>query len=156
LKFTNVFSAAACLAATAAPALAGQRIANELNKCEGVGPAFIVTVHGIEAGQGLMRVQSYRATQSDWLKSGRWLKRIEVPASAAKMRFCLPIDTPGSYAIAVRHDLNGNGKTDIFGDGGGMSNNPSISIWNLGKPGYKKVGIFVNGLTPISIEMKYR
>ena len=57
----------------------------------------------------------------------------------------------------MRHDKNGNGKTDISSDGGGMSNNPSINIFNLGKPSYKKVGFDVGDkIEKISIRMRYR
>jgi uncharacterized protein (DUF2141 family) len=57
----------------------------------------------------------------------------------------------------VRHDVNNNGKTDLSTDGGAMSNNPSLNIWNLGKPSYKKVGFDVGrGVESISITMRYR
>ncbi|MCU0948923.1 MAG: DUF2141 domain-containing protein, partial [Porphyrobacter sp.] len=50
----------------------------------------------------------------------------------------------------------GNGKTDISKDGGGMSNNPSINIFNLGKPKYTKVGVAVGDeVKSIRIQMKY-
>jgi uncharacterized protein (DUF2141 family) len=137
------------------PALAGDRISNDRAACREQGPAIIATVQGIKSASGTIRVQSYRATKRDWLKKGRWLKRIEEPAQAGTMTFCIPVDAPGDYAVAVRHDRNDNGKTDITKDGGGMSNNPSISIWNLGKPSYKKVGVQVSLPTRISIQMKY-
>lgn len=137
------------------PALAGETIRNDMKRCTVDGLSVLATVQGIKRTQGTIRIQIYRATKSDWLKKGRWLKRIDVPAGKKTMRFCMPVDVPGRYAIAVRHDLNANGKTDIFTDGGGMSNNPSISIWNLGKPSYKKVAFGVNGGTEIRIEMKY-
>jgi uncharacterized protein (DUF2141 family) len=44
------------------------------------------------------------------------------------MTFCIPVDVRGEYAVEVRHDRNDNGKTNIAQDGGGMSDNPSISI----------------------------
>jgi uncharacterized protein (DUF2141 family) len=62
----------------------------------------------------------------------------------------------GSYGIAVRHDLDGDGETDLMSDGGGMSNNPSINIFNLGKPSYKKTAFTVdNGVKSIRIQMRY-
>lgn len=116
----------------------------------------MVTVDGVKASQGKLRVQTYRAKSDEWLKSGKWLARIEVPAKAGSMTFCLPVPSDGDYAVAVRHDLNGNGKTDLSSDGGAMSNNPSINIFNLGKPSYTKVGVPVNGnVKSIRIQMKY-
>ena len=146
--------------ALAAPVQAQYRqtISDNPAKCAaGAGPAVRVTVTGIKESKGTMRVQSYRGTQQDWLEKGKWINRIEAPARAGSMTFCMPVPAPGTYGIAVRHDINGNGKTDIFADGGAMSNNPSINIWNLGKPSYKKTAFKVgNGVESITIAMRYR
>lgn len=143
----------------AVPAMAQykQEIRNDLRRCSaGEGPAVMVTVDGITSGSGLMRVQTYRGTAADWLQHGRWLSRVEVPARTGSMTFCLPVPSEGTYAVAVRHDVNGNGKTDIRTDGGGMSNNPSINIFNLGKPSVSKTAFTVGkGVKSIRITMKY-
>jgi len=142
-----------------APALAQYRneIRNDMGRCNaGDGPAMLVTVEGVKSSTGTIRIQTYRATPAEWLSKGKWLTRIEVPAHAGRMSFCLPVPAPGTYGVAVRHDANGNGETDIRTDGGGMSNNPSINIFNLGKPSYTRVGVPVtNGVRPIRIQMKY-
>lgn len=134
------------------------KIANDASECAaGAGSAVRVTITGIKEARGTIRVQSYRATKADWLAKGKWINRIEVPAKAGTMSFCLPVPGPGSYAIASRHDLNGNGKTDLLGDGGAMSNNPSVNIFNLGKPSVGKAAFEVgDGVKSISIEMRYR
>ncbi len=158
-------SAAATLGAAliasgfAAPASAQyrQKISNDMGKCaSGAGPAVRVTISGVKSSSGRVRVQSYRGTKADWLEKGRWINRIEAPARAGTMTFCMPVPAAGTYGIAVRHDVNGNGKTEIREDGGAMSNNPSINIFNLGKPSYKKTAFNVgNGVTSISINMRY-
>lgn len=134
-----------------------QTISNNLSKCEsGAGPAVRVTVQNIKSASGKVRVQIYRGTKEDWLESGRWLNRIEVPARAGNMTFCLPVPAAGTYAVAARHDVNGNGKTDLRTDGGGMSNNPSINVFNLGKPSYTRTRFDVgDGVSSISINMRY-
>ena len=72
------------------------------------------------------------------------------------MKVCMPLPGPGTYGIVVRHDVNANGKTDITKDGGGMSNNPSINILNLGKPSYTKTRFNVgNGPVYKTITMRY-
>ncbi|WP_336985359.1 DUF2141 domain-containing protein [Altererythrobacter aquiaggeris] len=134
-----------------------QKISNDMSKCRGSGPAVKVTVTGVKSGSGTMRVQLYRATKSEWLEKGRWLNRIETPARAGTMTFCLPAPSAGTYGVAVRHDLNGDRKTDIFSDGGAISNNPSINILNLGKPNYKKAAFAVgNTVESINVRMRYR
>lgn len=151
------------LAALAAMAFTGSaqavvKIGNDMGRCSaGKGPSVLVTIRGLKSSTGKVRVQSYRATKAEWLKKGRGLTRIETKARAGTMSFCMPFSKVGNYAIAVRHDKNNNGKTDIFSDGGGMSNNPSINIFNLGKPSVKKVAFYVgSNVKRITINMKYR
>lgn len=150
---------AGLVAAAVVPASAAQQreISNDLDACRsGSGPALLVSVNGVKASSGKMRVQTYRATRDDWMEKGRWISRIETAAKAGTMTFCLPVPETGTYGVAIRHDVNGNGKTDLGQDGGGISNNPSINIFNLGKPSYTKVGVAVGReVKSISIQMKY-
>ena len=151
-------AAGALVAAMAMPLAASPReISNDLSRCgAGSGAALLVTIADVKAAKGRIRVQTYRATRAEWLEGGQWINRIEIPAKAGTMTFCLPVPEAGTYGVAVRHDINANGKTDISEDGGGMSNNPSINIFNLGKPSYKKVGVAVGNETKsIRIQMKY-
>jgi uncharacterized protein (DUF2141 family) len=156
-----VFALAGASLALAVPATATaqyrNRVANEPADCRaGAGPAVKVEINGITPAKGVLRVQIYRGTAADWLQKGRWLNRIEVPARGGSATVCLPVPGPGTYGVAVRHDVNGNGETDLRTDGGGMSNNPSISILNLGKPSYKQTAFAVgDGIKTISIQMRY-
>ena len=139
---------------------AQQEITNDLGRCaaDSPGSAVLVDVSNFEKAGGTIRVQSYPATKSAWLEKGQWLNRIEMPARPASglMQFCMPVPGPGRYAIAVRHDRNNNGKTDISADGGGFSNNPKASIFNLGKPGVEKAAFAAGpGVTRISIKLQY-
>ena len=163
----RMLQTALCLPALAGMALAGiaaatpahaqfrQTITNDPAKCAS-GSAVSVTITDLKPGGGILRIQLYRSTGADWLEKGRWLHRIELPAKAGSMNVCMPVPQAGEYGIAVRHDLNKNGKTDLREDGGGMSNNPSINIFNLGKPSYKKTAVAVgNRPKAISIQMRY-
>jgi uncharacterized protein (DUF2141 family) len=138
-------------------ATASQEINNDMSRCaSGNGPAVLVQVRGVKESKGKVRVQSYPATPGAWLAKGRWLHRVETPANAGSMNICIPVPSEGKYGIAVRHDRNGNGKTDISQDGGGFSNNPSINILNLGKPSVSKVAFEAGpGVTRITINLKY-
>lgn len=148
--------ALALFAPIPASAQYNQKIGNDLSKCRGAGPALRITVSDVKSAAGTVRVQLYRGTKQDWLAKGRWLKRIEAPARAGSMTFCMPVPGPGAYGIAIRHDINNNGETDLTRDGGGMSNNPSINIFNLGKPSYDKTALTVgDAVKPITIRMRY-
>lgn len=144
--------------ALAPPAAEAQRreIGNDMAACSGSGAALRVVVNGIETGTGRVRVQSYRATPADWMQKGKWLTRQELAARRGVMTFCVPLPGPGSYGIAVRHDVNGNGKTDFMSDGGGVSNNPAVNIFNLGKPSARSAAVSVgNEPRTITINMRY-
>ena len=132
-------------------------ISNNMRLCApGGGPAVRLTINGIKSSTGTIRAQVYNGTRDDWLERGRWLNRIEMPARRGRMTICMPVPQSGEYAIAVRHDANGNGETDITQDGGAMSNNPSINIFNLGKPGIDKTRFEIgDGVRTLSVVMKY-
>lgn len=143
-----------------APAMAQrQKISNDMSKCAAGsrGPAVLVEVVGFKEAKGRIRVQSYNATKEKWLKKGQWINRIEtsVAPRGDKMRFCVPVPSSGNYGIAVRHDLDGNGKSG-WSDGGGFSGNPDISLTNL-KPSVNKTRIAINsGVQKISVILNYR
>lgn len=166
MKTTRKFrlSGAALLGAVAALGIAmpasaqqyRQELRHSVAPCRGDGPAVWINVTEIEASSGTLRVQLYPGTRADWLESGRWLNRIEVPARAGSMQICMPVPSTGNYAIAIRHDVNGNGSTEITTDGGGMSNNPSINIFNLGRPGIDRTRFSVGReVKPMTIRMRY-
>lgn len=165
VAFAGAFITAFGLAAAGPPALAQASSATDYRNVIGNdraacaadgGAATMVTITNVASARGKVRVQAYRGTQSDWLQKGKWLNRVEVPAQKGTMRVCVPLPGPGTYAIAVRHDVNGNGKTDLREDGGGMSNNPSLNILNLGKPSVTKTRYTVgNGPGAITIAMRY-
>jgi uncharacterized protein (DUF2141 family) len=148
--------AAPTVLAVPAQAQFRQEIRNDMARCRGTGPAIRVNVTGVESASGNVRVQLYRGIESDWLESGRWLYRIEVPARAGVMSFCLPVPEAGSYAVAVRHDVDGDGETDLTSDGGAMSNNPSINIFNLGRPSVRRTRFDVGDtVAAITVNMRY-
>ena len=97
--------------ATAAPAQAqyNQYLRHDAAKCRGDGPAVRITVSGVKASRGTLRVQLYRATRADWLETGRWLNRIELPARGGTMSICMPAPTSGTHTR--RPAFHGSGRT---------------------------------------------
>ena len=119
-------------------------------------PAVLARVYGFKARTGELRVQAYGADPSEFLAKGKWIRRVDLPVSpAGHMDICLRVPMPGTYAIAVRHDVDGNGKSG-WNDGGGFSRNPPLSLLKL-KPRHKDVAIEV-GSEPQSlvIVLNYR
>jgi uncharacterized protein (DUF2141 family) len=139
----------------AAPVSAQPVLGPHAAACRGNQGAVLVTVDGFRQRTGNVRVQLYRA-DSSFLERGRWLQRVDLPVTrAGAMRVCVPVEQPGSYAIAVRHDMDGNGSSG-WNDGGGFSRNPSISLTNL-RPRASAVAINVGRATlPINVVLNYR
>ncbi len=157
-RILRLAAAAALAVGMSAPASAQYRneISHSIAPCQGDGPAVWIQVADIDGSNGTMRIQLYPGTEADWLETGRWLNRIELPARSGTMQVCMPVPRPGNYAIAIRHDKNNNGRTDITSDGGGMSNNPSINIFNLGKPNISRTRFSIGReVLPMTIRMRY-
>lgn len=122
----------------------------------GNAPSVLVRIPAFKTRTGKVRVQIYGSNPADFLAKGKWLRRVDLPvARSGPMDVCVSLPRPGNYAVAVRHDLDGNGKSG-WSDGGGFSRNPSLSLLNL-KPDYRKVAISVGAATrPVEVYLNYR
>lgn len=161
-------SAIAVVVALAATSLPGpvaaqayaRALGNDLGRCAaGQGPAVRVEITGLKSAQGNLFVRTYAARREDWLKSKRYLTRIDASPRKGSVTVCVPLPAAGDYAIAVQHDVNGNRETDIAIDGAGMSNNPAVKSF-LGIPRPPAVGAArfsaADGITRIAIAVRYR
>lgn len=133
---------------------------NDMSLCApGKGPAVRIAVSGLKSSAGNLFVRAYPANSSDWLKSKRYVMRVDAKPQQGSMTVCIPLPAPGEYAIAVQHDANGNRKTDISTDGAGMSNNPRIKkVLGLvpRPPAVDKVRFTAgSGVTRMAISMQY-
>ena len=134
---------------------------NDMRRCApGNGPAVRLEVTGLKSASGNLFVRTYRARDSDWLKSRRYIHRVDNhPPRKGKMTVCVPLPAAGDYAIVVQHDANGNFKKDFSSDGAGMSNNPEIKTF-LGiprPPALEKTRFRAGeGVTRIAVQVKYR
>lgn len=117
--------------------------------CNSNATAVQVDVRGFKARTGTVRVQIYAAT-STYLDKRRWLERVDVPVPRSGiMSICVPVKGPGSYVVSVRHDINGNGKSDRS-DGAGLSGNPDMKVSDFifkRKPKLATVSFAVGGAT---------
>lgn len=122
----------------------------------GAGPSVLVSVVGLKSGAGTLRVQAYGPDPESFLKKGRWTRRVDTPLAGRRgLEVCLPLPRPGRYAIAVRHDANGSGRSD-WNDGGGFSRNPKITLLRL-RPSFEAAAIAVPaGTAHTRVVMNYR
>jgi uncharacterized protein (DUF2141 family) len=146
---------AAFLASTPAPAMAGV-LGGDAAACTRGDTAFLVRVDGFKTRTGILRVQIYGDNPADFLAKGRKLRRIDLPVTEhGRMDVCIALPAAGSYAVAVRHDVDGNGKSG-WSDGGGFSRNPGLSLLRL-KPEFRDVVVRAGpGVSPIDVRLQYR
>lgn len=161
LKLPAFGLAAALLAVSAlAPApVHAQALGPDAAKCRAgaSGPGVIVNVYGFKQRTGNLRVQLYSGEPADFLASGKWLKRVDLPVSRSgqSMRVCIAPPSTGPFAIAVRHDVDGNGRSG-WSDGGGFSRNPRLALPNP-RPRHRDVVFTVeSGVQTIDVVLNYR
>lgn len=156
-RLTGIFLALTGASAVAVPALADPRETSP-NDPSCSNPALTtvtVRVTGLKNGAGQARVQVYGPGPSNYLKKGKWVRRVDMPLNGRRsVDVCVPLPQPGQYAFAVRHDSNANSKSD-WNDGGGFSRNPKLSL--MGRPSFGQTAIAVpKGSTRIHVVVNYR
>ena len=148
--------AVAGVALAANPAAAQAAVGPDAASCRSgsAQPAFLVNVSGFKARSGRVRVQIYNA--SNFLVKGQRVRRIDLPVTGPTMPICVSLPGPGTYAVAVRHDVDGDNDKSDWSDGGGFSRNPKISLFHL-KPSFEAVAVPVGrGVRPVQVIMNYR
>lgn len=68
-----------------------------------------VRVENIQKAEGQVRIVVFDET--NWLSREEWIRRVLKPAQSNALEATFEL-SPGSYAVAVLHDVNGNGKMD--------------------------------------------
>jgi len=154
--FLSAVAGAAALTVTATPAAAA--LGPDAAACSAGAnrPAVLVSVNGFKNRVGKLRVQLYGGDPKTFLERGAKLKRIDLPVTrSGAMNVCVAVPKAGTYAIAVRHDADANGKTN-WNDGGGFSGNPKLSILKL-KPSYRSAAVAVGGsVKVVPVVLNYR
>lgn len=156
-KFDRVAVLLAALLAVPALAQGPSVLGPDAAACRpgAAGTAALVTVQGFKDRDGQLRIQNYTGAAGEYLESGKYLRRHDVPMTAGgDMTLCLSLPGPGSYVIVAMHDRDTNGKLSIWSDGIGFTNNPRLK---LAKPTPDQTVIpFGAGVTPVRIVMNYR
>jgi uncharacterized protein (DUF2141 family) len=115
-------------------------------------PSVLVHVAGFKQPRGRVKLSLYGADH--WLNKQGRIAKVKVPVTARAMDICMPVPSPGRYAVAVHHDFNVNGERDRQ-DGGGYSRNPKVSLFNP-KPPFAKAAFTVgNGPTRVGVTLLY-
>jgi uncharacterized protein (DUF2141 family) len=80
--------------------------------CVAHADALLVTVNGMQAGQGNLRIAIFDEAHRGGFPDGKYLHGVEVPATKEEMTVEISNVESGKYSIAVIQDLNENRKLD--------------------------------------------
>lgn len=106
-----------------------------------------ITVTGVRSAAGQLTALLFLGEGGFPAKEARALRKVSVPAVQGTVSLRLTDVTPGSYAVTVYHDENGNGKLDtnwigIPKEPVAVSNNAK---GRMGPPKYKDAMFVVGG-----------
>jgi uncharacterized protein (DUF2141 family) len=125
------------------------------------GTAHPVTVRisGFANRAGRVRVRLFGGSPATYFDKRKALVRTELAVPrTGPVEICVPAPRAGIYAVDVRHDVNGDGKTDRQ-DGGGASGNPRVSLLDMllsRKPDTRSVQFSVGtGNTVVPVTLMY-
>lgn len=149
------FAGLIAIAALSAPPLAAQNGPCTVSS----GPAIHVVINGLKHRKGTVRIRLFGGDPKTYFDKRYALQRVEFATpDSGSVEYCIMVPRPGTYAVDIRHDTNGNGKSDTA-DGAGVSGNPNVSMLDVifkKKPPATKVQINVgNGSTSTTIVVKY-
>lgn len=116
-----------------------------------------IEVEGVRSSRGQMAGSLYPGDASQFLIKDGALKVWRVPAQMSVTHMCIWLPGPGTYAFAVYHDANSNGKWDhnLLGqiEGFGFSNNPRTMF---SAPPYDRVKFEARGaVTTLHVRLRY-
>lgn len=125
------------------------------------GPSALIRVYGFKDREGRLRVQLYDGNADTFLDKGAKLKRIELPVTPeGDMDVCVALPHAGSFAIAVLHDRDSNGKMNPTSDGVGFTRNPRLGLSKpaeeqtafVARPGVQTFDVVLNYLHGFSVK----
>jgi uncharacterized protein (DUF2141 family) len=140
--------------------LVAERIdpAQPLGRCleSDVGARVRVILPNLRSGRGQVRVSLFGADPGQWVRTkSAKLIRFDVAAAPGRMEICMPLPHgDGTYAVAVYHDENGDGRYSLTSEGYGFSNNARSGLF--GPPSHAQAAFKAGpSLTDVEIRIRY-
>jgi uncharacterized protein (DUF2141 family) len=98
------------------------------------GPRVYVNVEGLKDRSGRVKVELYPATEADFLKDDRDLKREGKPfrrvwaptPQSGPVVVCIRAPSPGLWALLFTHDRDGKNKFNFWQDGAGFTSSQRL------------------------------
>jgi uncharacterized protein (DUF2141 family) len=123
------------------------------------GPALLVKVSGLKNRTGEVRVRVFGGDPKTYFDKKYVTAAVyKTPPASGPVEYCMAV-RPGIYAVDVRQDVNGDGKTTSV-DGIGISGNPEMSMLDIvfkRRPPNDVVQVRVgNGVSVVPVTVRYR
>lgn len=116
-----------------------------------------LAIHKVRKSEGVITVDLHNDNPEGWINKEGRIGRIRTPATEDVTRVCIPLNGPGTYAIALYHDKDANDEFNknflgIPSEPFGISNDPRIG---LSAPPYEKSSFLVQGpATPVKVTLR--
>ncbi len=137
---------------------AAQTADDNLVDCAGQPYAITVVVTGVRSTKGVITADLHGDRPENFLKKGKKLARVRVPAQTGETRLCFLAPHAGVFAAGVYHDENGNRRFDknflgLPSEPYGVSNNPGFAF---GPPKFEAAAFTVDDDgTEIRIKLRH-
>lgn len=121
-------------------------------------PRLLMTVPNIRKRSGDITFTLYGADSKRFLAHHGKIGLVRVPVTGPSVEGCFAVSAPGTYAVAIYDDANGNHRFDLTmvglpAEAYGFSNNPQIFV---APPGFRKAAFTVApGVNRIAIRLDY-
>ncbi len=118
--------------------------------------SMLVTIRNIKDAKGIITLDVHGDDPTIWLKKGSKLARVRAFPVKGQIEVCVPVEKPGSYAVALYQDKDTNFEMNrnflgLPSEPYGVSNDPPM---NFGPPGIKDSLVSVAGpLTPARVTL---
>jgi len=125
------------------------------------GPSLDVDIGGLKDRTGRIVVELYPANEADFLrdkaqllKEGKLFRRMMAPVSPnGPTHICVTAPSPGTYAMVVIHDRDGQDKFSIKNDGVAL---PKPQALGMSRPRVKQASVeFANSPRLLRVHMQY-
>ena len=155
-KFLAKAGAFAAMLVAVPGAAQAQVLGADAAACHAGHSSILVNISGFTQRTGNIRVALYN-NPSTFLDRGATMRKVNVRVTPnGPMRVCIAVPQPGRYAVAVRHDVNGDNARGDWNDGGGFSRNPRLSLLHL-RPSFDAVAVNVGtGVLGVNVVLNYR
>jgi uncharacterized protein (DUF2141 family) len=126
------------------------------------GPAFLVAVKGLKDRTGRLKLELYPDNDADFLaddnvlvNANKSFRRVEMGIpTTGEVQLCIRAPAPGSYALSLLHDRNGDRRFNLSNDGIGFPGDPKLG-WSKPRAILARAQVG-SGPAHITITLQYR